>query len=357
MTSISQRLVHDAEGHNTAAWPLRQKTLLTPTEEFFTRSHAATPTLDPAAFRLEVDGLVEHPQRLSLDQLAVLPRHQVDATLICAGLRRDELLALGPLPGELPWGPEPVSTGRWAGCRLVDLLRQAGVRDRARYVHFVGLDTVERNGERFGFGGSIDLAKALEGDVLLASALNGSPLEPDHGAPLRAVVPGWIGARSVKWLGRITLSPEPSPNYFQAKAYRVQRELNPADHRDVSAGTALSEIPLNAVMLEPTRDQPVPAGAVCLRGWAIGTGGAALTSVEVSPNAGADWQPARITLAGTAWTWSLWEATVELPRGRHVLAVRATDRTGATMPATVAATWNVKGYANNTWHRVPVQAS
>jgi sulfite oxidase len=357
MTSLSQRLVHDPEGFNTATWPVRQTTLITPADEFFTRSHAPTPTIDPATFRLEIDGMVERPQRLTLAALAGLPRHEVDATLVCAGLRRDEFLALGPLPGELPWGPEPVSTGRWSGCRLGDVLRLAGVRTDASHVQFVGLDTVERHGQRFGFGGSIDVAKALEADVLLATTLNGELLEPDHGAPLRSIVPGWIGARSVKWLGRITLSDQPSTNYFQAKAYRFQRERNPADPHDVSAGTALSQVPLNAVILEPARDQLVGAGAVCVRGWAMGTGGSPLASVEVSANAGADWRAARITLPGSAWTWSLWEATVELPRGRHVLAVRASDRTGVTMPAAVGATWNVKGYANNVWHRVPVQAT
>lgn len=121
----------------------------------------------------------------------------------------------------------------------------------ARYVEFVGLDQVERQGERFGFGGSIDLAKALHGDTLLASELNGAPLPVEHGFPLRAVVPGWIGARSVKWLGRITLTAEPSGNYFQSKAYRIQREADPRDPRDVSAGDALSEAPLNSVIVAP----------------------------------------------------------------------------------------------------------
>src|SRR5262249_26519695 len=159
-----------------------------------------------------------------------------------------------------PWGPEPISTGCWAGVQLATVLRQVGVKPEARFVQFEGLDSVERHGHRFGFGGSIDLEKAMSPDVLLATELNGAPLPADHGFPVRAVVPGWIGARSVKWLGRVTLAERPSENYFQTKAYRVQRETNHRDPRDVSSGTALGEVPLNAVILEPARDQLVPAG-------------------------------------------------------------------------------------------------
>jgi sulfite oxidase len=356
MITPGHRLIHDPEGLNSATWPIQQEDLLTPADCFFTRSHGPTPTVDAGAWRLEIGGLVECPMRCSLDDLAAYPRAEVPATLVCAGLRRDEYLAIGPLPGELPWGPEPVSTGCWNGVVLAEVLRQAKVKPAARFVEFVGLDSVERHGRRFGFGGSIELDKALSGDVLLATELNGAPLPPDHGFPVRALVPGWIGARSVKWLGRITLTAEPSDNYFQSKAYRVQREVNHRDPRDVSGGTALSEVPLNAVILEPTRDQAVAAGPVLVRGWAMGSGGRPLTSVEVSPNAGADWRPARIAVPGAAWTWSLWEATLDLARGRHMLAVRARDTSGATQPAAVWDTWNVKGYANNAWHRVPVQA-
>jgi len=354
--TTGRRLIHDPEGHNSAPWPIRQEGVLTSTDCFFTRSHAATPQVDPRAWRLEIGGLVERPMQLSLDDLSAYPRSEVPATLVCAGLRRDEYLAIGPLPGELPWGPEPISTGCWSGFVLASVLRQAGVKPEARFVEFVGLDSVERHGHRFGFGGSIDLEKALSPDVLLATELNGAPLPPDHGFPLRALVPGWIGARSVKWLGRITLSAEPSQNYFQTKAYRVQRETNHRDPRDISAGTAMSEVPLNAVILEPTRDQSIAAGPVTVRGWAMGSGGRRVVSVEVSPNAGAEWKPARIAAPGSPWTWSIWEATLDLARGRHMLAVRASDTSGATQPAAVWDTWNVKGYANNAWHRVPVQA-
>jgi sulfite oxidase len=168
------------------------------------------------------------------------------------------------------------------------------------------------------------------------------------------VVPGWIGARSVKWLGRITLLEEPSPNYFQRKAYRLQREVHPLDSRDVSRGTALSEIPLNSVILHPTPVHAIPAGRVHVSGWAVGSGGRSLTAVEVSSNGGDDWTGARIVTQGAAWSWSLWEATLNLKPGRHTLVVRATDITGIPQPSDIASTWNVKGYNNNAWHRATI---
>jgi sulfite oxidase len=347
------RLIHDAEGLNTAVWPVRSPDAVTPVSSFFTRSHAPTPLIDRATWRLEVGGLVERPISLSLEELrARFPLRHVTATLVCAGMRRNEFLALGPLPGELPWGPEPASTGSWSGISLGDLLRFVGISDRASHVELEGLDRVERQGERFGFGGSIDVSKALGEEVLLATVLNGEPIPAVHGFPLRAMVPGWIGARSVKWLGRITLLEEPSSNYFQSKAYRLQRAINPHDARDVSRGTALTELPLNSVILHPTPSDTVRAGPVRVCGWAIGAGGRALTGVELSSDGGHHWIPARILNTGERWAWSLWEAVVDLPRGRHTLVVRASDTAGALQPSNVTATWNVKGYNNNAWHRV-----
>ena len=354
----ARRIVHDKEGLNTGEWPVATADhFITPAEQFFTRSHAAIPVIDPAAWRLEVGGLVDRPTRYSLDELiGSYPEHTVSATLVCAGLRRDEYLAIGPLPGELPWGPEPVSTGEWSGVSLADVLRVVRPSGSARHVEFVGLDQVERHGDRFGFGGSIELEKALSEDVLLATRLNGAPLSPAHGFPLRAVVPGWIGARSVKWLGRITLLATASDNYFQSQAYRMQREQNSERPRDVSGGIVMNGVPLNSVILDPAPEQTVPAGTVRVRGWAMGSEGRPLTTIELSADGGRHWAPARITRSGGPWTWSFWEATIELAPGSHTLAARATDSSGATQPATVDETWNVKGYGNNAWHRVTVTA-
>jgi sulfite oxidase len=235
------------------------------------------------------------------------------------------------------------------------VLAASGVRDDARHVELVGLDRVVRHGRESGFGGSIDVAKALDADVLLATHLGGEPLPLAHGAPLRAVVPGWIGARSVKWLARVTALAGESGNYFQQHAYRVAKVPGVHGPTDVSEGAAMSTIALNCVVTEPRADALVPAGDVCVRGWAIGSGGRPVTEVEVSADDGASWTRARITQRGDRWSWSFWEAHLPLAAGRRVLVARASDDV-ATMPASLAESWNVKGYGNNSWYRVAVTA-
>ncbi|MBL8984993.1 MAG: sulfite oxidase [Gemmatimonadetes bacterium] len=324
----------------------------------FTRSHAAAPSIDPAEWRLSVTGLVDRPARFSLTDLErSFPIREVAATMICAGLRRREFLALGPLPGELPWGAEPAGTSRWRGVSLADVLTAVGVDPAAQHVEFTGLDQVERHGHRFGFGGSVPLDKARDPDVLLAFALDDAPLPRDHGFPVRVVVPGYIGARSVKWLAEIAVRREPSANYFQTKAYRVQRTPNPADPRDVSDGEALGSLPLNSVILTPEAEARVTAGPVEVAGWAIGPDGEAVDRVELSLDGGTTWGPTRLEATGHRWTWQLWRATADLAPGAHQIVVRAWDRRGRTQPARLSEVWNVKGYVNNAWHRVSVLAT
>jgi sulfite oxidase len=237
--------------------------------------------------------------------------------------------------------------------RLGDVLRASGVRAGSTHVEFEGLDRVSREGREFGFGGSIDLAKALSDEVLLATHLNREPIAAKHGFPLRAVVPGWIGARSVKWLGRITVSGHSSGNYFQTRAYRIQRDTDPEAPRDVSRGVAMTETPMNAVITAPGPGSILNRGVVTVRGWAIGTGCRPLDSIEVSADGGLLWAPADVIKQGGDWAWSFWEARVDLEPGPAVLLARVTDATGS-MPERITDAWNVKGYGNNAWYRVNV---
>ncbi|MEX2527088.1 MAG: sulfite oxidase [Gemmatimonadota bacterium] len=348
---------YDEDGLNVGAEFTEADLSITTTDAFFQRSHAPPPDIDPSAWRLRVEGLVERPMAYSLSDLAsTFPHREVTATLLCAGLRRAEFQEVRPVPGELLWGSDAVSTGVWGGFALADILRATGVAAEARHVEFVGLDQVTRGGETFGFGGSIHLAKALSDDLILATHLNGSPLPPAHGFPMRAVVPGWIGARSVKWLSEIRLLPHPSRNYFQAEAYRIQREPNPDDPRDVSGGTAMTEVPRNAVILDPMPGASVPAGPLRVRGWAMGEGGRPLMRVEVSMNGGRNWVPASLTPGPGRWTWNSWEATMDMPSGQQVILARASDEEG-TMRSSLQESWNVKGYGNNAWYRVEVSVT
>ncbi|MEE8138098.1 MAG: molybdopterin-dependent oxidoreductase [Thermoanaerobaculia bacterium] len=329
---------------------------ITPTELFFVRNHASVPEIDLRDYRLRVTGLVPRPLELSLDDLRQKFRPvSLEATLQCAGNRRQELMAVEAIPGEVPWGAEAVSTASWSGVPLKQLLEASGLQPGVRHVAFTGLDEVDKGGEPFGFGGSIPLAKAMSDEVLLAYEMNGRPLPPVHGFPLRAVVPGYIGARSVKWLGGIEARKEPSENHFQQRAYkRFPSSVRP-DSADWSQAEMLGEYPVNAVICEPGDGETLGAGQVTVRGYALGLGGRRVEGVELSSDGASTWIAAELS-ESPQWSWCLWQARLGLQPGRHELVVRARDAAGHTQPADAASIWNFKGYMSNPWQWVRLQA-
>jgi sulfite oxidase len=279
------------------------------------------------------------------------------ATLQCAGNRRTELMAVAPIPGELGWGAEAISTAKWGGVALRDILASVSPATSpatgASHVAFTGFDETERLGNRFQFGGSIPLEKAMSGEVLLAYEMNGAPLPPVHGAPLRVVVPGYIGARSVKWLSTITVQDEPSDNYFQAHAYRLfAPQVGPQDV-DWESGLMLGELPVNSVICSPGDGGALAPGEVVVQGYAMAGGGRTLARVDLSGDGGRTWRTADLAGEGR-WAWRLWEGRLELPAGEHELVCRAWDSAAQTQPEHPAHVWNFKGYANNAWHRVRI---
>jgi sulfite oxidase len=329
---------------------------ITPTDQFFIRNHAAIPEVDPRRYRLRIRGMVTVPGEFSLEELTRrFPFVRLPATMQCAGNRRKEFMAVAPIPGEIPWILEAIGTAVGGGVRLQDVLAAAGVKDEAAHVAFAGLDQVEKEGERFGFGGSIPLAKAMSAEVLLALEMNGAALAPLHGFPLRVIVPGYIGARSVKWVGTITVQGEPSSNYFQALAYKVFPRHVDAQTVDWTSGLMLGELPVNAAICQPGHGVVVTAGDVVVEGYAI-SGGRSIERVDVSANAGQTWVTAQLLDRGSPWTWRLFRATLTLRPGHHELVVRAWDSAGSTQPEDVRKIWNFKGYVNNAWHRVRVEA-
>src|SRR3954470_21818940 len=203
---------------------------LTATDAFYVRGHGAIPDVDSAALRLRVDGLVERELDLSLTTLLEAFRERTEtATLQCAGNRRAGLIAVRDIPGEAPWGAGATGTATWSGVALADVLALARPLRGAAHVGFEGTDVSPEAKPAQRFGGSIPLGKACRPEVLLAWAMNGEPLPPVHGAPLRVVVPGYIGARSVKWVSRIEVRAEPWAGYFQHVVYRLlPAEAQPA---------------------------------------------------------------------------------------------------------------------------------
>jgi sulfite oxidase len=321
--------------------------VVTPTDQFFVRNHGEVPEIDPAMFSLGLDGLVA-PARLTLADLGrAFPRVTRTVTLQCAGNRRGDLSRLAPIRGELPWESNAISTAVWGGVPLAALLEAFPPDPAARHVAFLGADTVERDGASFGFGGSIPLECVAELGVLLADEMNGEPLPPLHGGPLRVIVPGVIGARSVKWLRAISLQAEPSDNYFQRRAYRWYLPAGHPNHLPPDQAPMLHELAVNAVLCAPADRAELAAGPVTLEGYAIAGGTAGVAGVEVSLDDGEHWVAATLDGPGQAGLWSHWRLRVDLLPGIYQCLVRATDTRGRTQPRT--GEWNCKGYLYNGW--------
>jgi sulfite oxidase len=202
------------------------------------------------------------------------------------------------------------------------------------------------------YGGSIPLTKAMSEEVLLAWQMNGQPLPRIHGGPVRVVVPGYIGARSVKWLTAITVQPFPSENYFQALDYRIlPADTNP-DTAAPGEGISLSSLPLNCDILVPGDAAEIPAGPLTIRGYALAGDGRGVARVDVSLDEGRTWRQANLQPARSRWAWQLWSLTEEVKPGPLSVTARVWDDTGATQPESPASLWNPRGYANNAWARV-----
>jgi DMSO/TMAO reductase YedYZ molybdopterin-dependent catalytic subunit len=335
-----------ARNHGMPLEVLREA--VTPIGLHYLLIHYDIPQVDGTSWSLAVDGRVSRELLLDLDALRSLPSHEVVATMECAGNGRARL---APRPVSQPWLLEAVGTGRWRGARLRDVLEQAGVATEATEVLFTGLDRGIENDEEQLFQRSLALADALEPDVLLAYELNGVPLPPQHGFPLRLLVPGWYGMTNVKWLARITLLDEPFTGYQQARGYHLR------EHED-DEGEPLSRIHPRALMAPPgipdfmSRERTVRAGTVTIEGRAW-SGLAPVTAVEVSTDDGATWQDARLDPPELGrWAWRHWSYDWNAEPGRHVLACRARDEAGNEQ--STEQRWNVGGYANTDVQRVVV---
>jgi sulfite oxidase len=218
----------------------------------------------------------------------------------------------------------------------------------------VGADHAEEARPPQPFGASIPLRKALGDEVLLAWEMNGAPLPPAHGAPVRLVVPGWIGARSVKWVRRVEVRERPFDGWFQDVAYRL---LVPGQDPGPGVGLALGEVALNADVLAPADGATVGPGPFELRGYAYVGGDRAVARVDVSVDGARSWRQAELLEDLGPWAWRLWSLELALPAGRHEIVVRAWDSSAATQPESPATLWNPKGYVNTAWGRIAVRVA
>lgn len=256
---------------------------ITPINAFYVRNHGPVPDIAPQHWRLTVGGLVDNPLTVTYERLTTeFDQHCVVATLACAGNRRAELLRVRQIPGKEPWAHGAISTAQWCGVRLADILQAADVHiDEGLHVAFDAPDVAEEARPIQPYGSSIPLSKALSPEVLLAWQMNSEPLPRAHGGPVRVVVPGFIGARSVKWVTAITVQPGASQNYFQALDYRILPADADADIVGPGEGISLSSLALNCDILDPTDGDDVPAGALTIRGYGMAGDGRSVERVEI----------------------------------------------------------------------------
>jgi DMSO/TMAO reductase YedYZ molybdopterin-dependent catalytic subunit len=321
---------------------------VTPVGLHYLLTHYDIPDVDTGSWRLEVDGLVEQPLSLTLDDLRSRPSVETAVTLECAGNGR---ALLDPHVVSQPWLLEAVGTARWHGVPLASILEEAGIREGTTEVLFTGLDRGVEGGEEQSYARSLSLEEALRGEVLLAYGVNGGELPPQHGFPLRLVVPGWYGMTSVKWLARITVLDEPFDGYQMHQAYRLR-------HEEGDEGEPLSRMQVRSLMLPPgipeflSRSRVVEPGECVLHGRAW-SGEAEVTRVEVSTDGGETWGDAALEQASLGpWAWRRWSFTWRAAPGAHELCCRAGDAAGNVQP--LEPVWNVGGYANNAVQRIAV---
>jgi DMSO/TMAO reductase YedYZ molybdopterin-dependent catalytic subunit len=291
--------------------------------------------------------MVERPLALTLDELKARPARTLAVTMECAGNGR---ALLEPRPLSQPWLLEAVGTAEWTGTPLAPLLREAGLSPGAVEVVFTGLDRGVQGEVEHPYERSLPVADALRDEVLLVYAVNGEPLPPQHGFPLRLLVPSWYGMTQVKWLASITAVGEPFRGWQQEVAYRLRESED-------DAGRPVTRMLPRSLLVPPgipdflARTRFLDAGPCALEGRAW-SGEPPVTRVEVSADGGGTWADASLGEPVSEFAWQGWTFAWDAAPGEHVLCCRATDSAGRTQPA--AGDWNWDGYCNNAVQRVRV---
>ncbi|MGF1472588.1 MAG: sulfite oxidase [Rubrobacteraceae bacterium] len=320
---------------------------ITPIGMHYLLIHFDIPYVDPASYELPVTGRVRNQLRLSLDDIKSRPRVTAPVIMECGGNGRAHL---SPRPVSAPWHDEAVGCAEWTGTPLGPILEEAGLLDDAVEILFSGYDRGVDQGVEHDYERSLTIEEARRDGVLLAYEMNGVPLPPQHGAPLRLIVPDWYGMASVKWLREVRAIDEPFEGVQQAVAYNYrQSEEDP--------GTPVTRKHPHALMVPPgipdflTRERLVEAGTVHLEGRAW-SGFGPVEKVEFSPDGGQTWEEADLGEPPGPYAWVHWTHEWEARPGEHELRVRATDAAGKTQPSESDEAWNQGGYGVNVAQRV-----
>jgi DMSO/TMAO reductase YedYZ molybdopterin-dependent catalytic subunit len=319
---------------------------VTPVGLHYLLSHFDVPEASEKDWRVEVAGRVRTPASLSLDEIRSFPARTLPVTLECAGNGRG---AMSPRYPSMPWICEAVGNAEWTGTPLRNVLDRAGLLDDAAEIAFIGADRGFDRGVEHNFGRSLKRGVASSDDVLVVWAMNGQPLLPQHGYPLRLIVPGWYGMASVKWLTRIEVLAKPYDGFQQAVGYHYRSEPD-------GPRTPVTHMRVRSLLVPPgipdwyTRRRLVDAGSVTLAGRAWSGGGVPIARVEVGIDG--QWQPAELDPPLGRFSWRGWRCTWRAEPGEHELSCRATDADGDTQP--LEPRWDAGGFGNNVVHRVQV---
>lgn len=328
---------------------LLDKAWLTPNDLHYVRTHLPTPKVDLAAWNLTIDGLVNQPLKLAMNDIRAFKETQQTVTLECSGNGR--VFSDPPVPG-LQWEKGAVGTARWTGISLRDVLTKAGVKPAGKFITMNGADTPI--GSVPDFVRSIPIEKAMHPDTILAYQMNGEPLPILHGFPLRLVVPGWEAAASTKWIVSIQVSEKESEGHFMRNAYRVPNRFvapgAPVDPQDMLPYTALD---VKSIFTSPLEGTTVRMGApVELRGFAW-AGEADIVRVDVSTDFGRTWNAAALDADKAKYAWRRFRYAWKPAKiGSYVVLSRATDTQGRTQP--IVPSWNPSGYIYNVIDKVRI---
>jgi sulfane dehydrogenase subunit SoxC len=323
---------------------------ITPVGLHYLLIHFDIPHVDPQTWSLEIGGRVARPLTLTLAELEARPARTLPVTMECAGNGR---ALLSPRPVSQPWLLEAVGTAAWTGTPLRPLLEEAGIEPGALEVVFTGLDRGVQKEVEHVYERSLPVEEALRDEILLAYAVNGRPLPPQHGFPLRLIVPGWYGMTHVKWLGSIRVVDEPFRGWQQEFAYHLRDS-------EEESGRGVTRMLPRSLLVPPgipdflSRTRFVDAGPCRLEGRAW-SGCAPVERVEVSVDGGDGWADAVLGEAPSEFAWRGWRYEWDARPGEHELWCRATDAAGNTQPTSAA--WNYDGYCNNAVQRVRVVVS
>ncbi|EDO28871.1 predicted protein [Nematostella vectensis] len=318
--------------------------LITPTEVFYIRNHMPVPLIDKDGYKLEIS-VKGVSTKLTFEDLRQYKKRTIVATLQCAGNRCNEMAAVNREDFvDVGGGPATISTAQWGGVLLRDVLESVGITDSVveregyKHVRLEGLDQ-DLSGTKYEVSIPIHIAMSPTGDVMLAYEMNGKELPRDHGYPVRCLVPGVAGARSVKWLGRVSLSKQKSQSMWQQTAYKGVPPCANQKTVDLQLAEDIHELPVTSVICHPEEGETLlrEEKEVTISGYAWSGGGRGIPY-------------------GKAWAWSLWELTAPLPAhgDRMEIICKAVDSSFNVQPDTVAPIYNYRGYLCNAWHRVNV---